>query len=145
MKVLEGLVGENEALKHDNAELQNLLTDSREDIRALREEVEERRAPAPPTPGTMDESRYFPFMDTRAPIGGRHKVRESWASSMSAPAPLSPPRSEGFLSPRMSNPRRRTPSYSISHANRKSVIHPRRSPSEQGDDKPVCLFISESS
>jgi hypothetical protein len=123
-------VSENEALKHDNAELQNLLANSREDIRALREEVEERRAAAPPAPAALEDTRYFPS-------GGRHRVRESWASSMSAPAPLSPPRSDGFLSPRIAPPRLRTPSYSLSHTNRKSVIHTRRSPSDQGDDRPV--------
>lgn len=43
-KVLESLVADNENLKHDNAELQNLLADAREDVRALHEEVEEHRA-----------------------------------------------------------------------------------------------------
>ncbi|KAH9948736.1 hypothetical protein B0H21DRAFT_210945 [Amylocystis lapponica] len=43
-KVLESLVADNEALKRDNAELQNLLTESREDMHTLQEEVEERRA-----------------------------------------------------------------------------------------------------
>lgn len=47
MKVLESLVADNENLKHDNAELQNLLTDTREDVRALQEEVEEHRANVP--------------------------------------------------------------------------------------------------
>lgn len=44
MKVLESLVADNEALKRDSAELQNLLAESREDLRALQEEMEERRA-----------------------------------------------------------------------------------------------------
>jgi hypothetical protein len=131
-------VSENEALKHDNAELQNLLADSREDIRALREEVEERRAAAPPAPAALEDTRYFlSHIDTKLHTGGRHRVKESWASSMSAPAPLSPPRSDGFLSPQMPTARMRTPSYSLSYVNRKSVIHPRRSPSDQGDDRPV--------
>jgi cysteinyl-tRNA synthetase len=43
-KVLESLVADNENLKHDNAELQNLLTEAREDVHALQEEVEENRA-----------------------------------------------------------------------------------------------------
>lgn len=43
-KVLESLVADNENLKHDNAELQNLLTEAREDVHALQEEVEESRA-----------------------------------------------------------------------------------------------------
>lgn len=130
-------MSENEALKHDNAELQNLLADSREDIRALREEVEERRAAAPPTPAALEDTRYFPHIDTKMHTGGRHRVKESWASSMSAPAPLSPPRSDGFLSPRIPAAMMRAPSYSLSYANRKSMVHPRRSPSDQGDDRPV--------
>ena len=47
MKVLESLVADNENLKHDTAELQNLLADAREDVRALQEEVEEHRLAAP--------------------------------------------------------------------------------------------------
>ncbi|EED81094.1 predicted protein [Postia placenta Mad-698-R] len=43
-KILESLVADNEALKRDNAELQNMLAETREDVRALQEEVEERRA-----------------------------------------------------------------------------------------------------
>ncbi|KAI0340880.1 hypothetical protein BDW22DRAFT_1430533 [Trametopsis cervina] len=43
-KVLESLVADNEALKHDNAELQNLLSEAREDLRVLQEEIDERRA-----------------------------------------------------------------------------------------------------
>ncbi|TCD61395.1 hypothetical protein EIP91_008516 [Steccherinum ochraceum] len=43
-KVLESLVADNEVLKRDNAELQNILTETREDLRTLQEEVDERRA-----------------------------------------------------------------------------------------------------
>ena len=41
--MLESLVADNEALKHDYAEVQNILSETREDLRALQEEVEERR------------------------------------------------------------------------------------------------------
>ncbi|KAJ7034158.1 hypothetical protein C8F04DRAFT_1395617 [Mycena alexandri] len=41
--VLETLVSDNETLKRDNAELQTLLADAREDCRALQEEVEDGR------------------------------------------------------------------------------------------------------
>lgn len=37
-------MADNEALKRDNAELQNLLGEAREDLRVLQEEVEEQRA-----------------------------------------------------------------------------------------------------
>lgn len=43
-KVLESLVADNEALKRDNAELQHLLDETREDIRTLQDEVDEHRA-----------------------------------------------------------------------------------------------------
>ncbi|KAG8734387.1 hypothetical protein FRC11_002329 [Ceratobasidium sp. 423] len=44
MRVLEALVADNEALKRDAAELQNMLTESREDVRMLQEEIAEMRA-----------------------------------------------------------------------------------------------------
>lgn len=47
-EVLESLVNDNEALKRDNAELQHLLMESREEIHVLQEEVEEQRANPPP-------------------------------------------------------------------------------------------------
>ncbi|KAJ7181584.1 hypothetical protein C8R43DRAFT_273424 [Mycena crocata] len=46
--VLETLVDDNETLKRDNAELQTLLADAREDCRALQEEVEDQRVNPPP-------------------------------------------------------------------------------------------------
>lgn len=49
-KVLESLVNDSETLKRDNAELQRLLTESREDLHALQEEVDEQRANPPPSP-----------------------------------------------------------------------------------------------
>lgn len=45
--MLESLVQDNETLKHDNAELQHLLTDTREDFAALQEEYEEYKANPP--------------------------------------------------------------------------------------------------
>jgi chromosome segregation ATPase len=48
-EVMESLVADNEALKRDIAELQNLLAESREDMRTLREEMEEARVHVLPT------------------------------------------------------------------------------------------------
>ncbi|KAJ3788914.1 hypothetical protein GGU10DRAFT_344963 [Lentinula aff. detonsa] len=45
--VLESLVKDNEGLKRDNAELQTLLAESRDDLHALQQEVEEQRANMP--------------------------------------------------------------------------------------------------
>jgi chromosome segregation ATPase len=55
--VLKQLVDDNERLKRDNAELQTLLAESRDDLHALQQEVEEQHAsmPVPPPhsrPGT---------------------------------------------------------------------------------------------
>jgi hypothetical protein len=49
--VLESLVNDNDTLKHDNAELQNLLAASREEIHLLQQEVEEHRANSPSRAG----------------------------------------------------------------------------------------------
>lgn len=48
-KVLESLVADNEDLKRGNTELQSLLQESRDDVRALQQEIEELRATPPPT------------------------------------------------------------------------------------------------
>lgn len=45
-EILETLVADNEVLKKDTAELQNLLAESREDNRVLRDELEEAKATA---------------------------------------------------------------------------------------------------
>lgn len=50
--VIESLVDDNEALKRNHAELQNLLAEAREEINALQEEVEEQRA-NPPSRGMI--------------------------------------------------------------------------------------------
>ena len=75
--MMESLVADNEALKRDVAELQNLLTESREELRTLQEEVEETRA----LPGAM----------RRISSSGRpgHNHTHSWASSFGQ-RPVSP-------------------------------------------------------
>jgi regulator of replication initiation timing len=145
-RVLESLVSENEALKHDNAELQNMLADSREDVRTLREEVEEQRAAAPYRQ-EQEQSHFLPLrLDGVLPspaFSRGHHVKESWASSSSAPLPRSPTHNDGLLSPRMSGSRMRTSSYSIAQAARNSFSRT----SDNGDDKSsvssfhISLFI----
>lgn len=44
-------MADNETLKRDIAELQNLLLESRDDVRTLRDELEERRALMPAADG----------------------------------------------------------------------------------------------
>ena len=83
---MESLVADNEALKRDVAELQNYLTDSREEVRMLRDEVEESKVNAAGT--------------SRVPSAGsrtRHNHAQSWASSFGR-APLSPPLRSGSVS-----------------------------------------------
>ena len=50
---MESLVADNEALKRDVAELQNLLVESREDSRVLRDEFDELKAHVPSLPEGM--------------------------------------------------------------------------------------------
>jgi uncharacterized protein YaaN involved in tellurite resistance len=54
--VLESLVTDTDSLKHDNAELENLLAESREEIHLLQQEVEEHRANPPSSAGGKSSS-----------------------------------------------------------------------------------------
>ena len=56
--VLGSLVNDNDTLKHDNAELQNLLAESREETYRLQQEVAEHRVNPPSRAGGKCE--YFP-------------------------------------------------------------------------------------
>lgn len=49
--MLESLVADNETLKRDVAELQNLLVEARDDVRTLRDELEDHRALVPAVDG----------------------------------------------------------------------------------------------
>lgn len=44
LKVVGSLIDDNDSLKRDNAELQSLLAEAREDIQHMQEELEEQRA-----------------------------------------------------------------------------------------------------
>ena len=57
-RMMESLVADNEALKRDIAEAQNLLTESREDNRQLRDEVEELKASMAVPPEGMCQSSH---------------------------------------------------------------------------------------
>ncbi|KAL5529974.1 hypothetical protein ACEPAF_6231 [Sanghuangporus sanghuang] len=84
-QMMESLVADNEALKRDVAELQNLLAESREELRTMQEELEETRV----LPGVM----------RRISSSGRpgHNYTHSWASSFgqqpASPVPRSGARS----------------------------------------------------
>jgi hypothetical protein len=80
--ILEKLVADGEALKRDNAELQNLLTESRSELRALTEEVQEYRAAASPVhPGlffrTSSEDRSFVVLPSQLDSGYGFEIRIS--------------------------------------------------------------------
>jgi DNA repair exonuclease SbcCD ATPase subunit len=49
-RVLESLVDDNETLQRDNGELQRLLSETREDVHTLQQDLEEQRANAYPYP-----------------------------------------------------------------------------------------------
>ena len=81
-QVMESLVADNEALKRDIAELQNLLAESREDVRVLREEVQEAHAHVSAAPGDSVKA-------IANSVRLAHKRNYSWASSFGQ-TPLSP-------------------------------------------------------
>ncbi|KAJ4486463.1 hypothetical protein C8R41DRAFT_768738 [Lentinula lateritia] len=74
--VLESLVNDNEGLKRDNAELQSLLAESRDDLHALQQEVEERRADMP-----MKSPRSHAGTPLHANFGRSHHYSGSLSSS----------------------------------------------------------------
>ena len=76
-KVLESLVADNEALKRDNAELQNLLAQEREELHTMQEELEERRASD--TPFTRSHrfthsGASFTLHDTSGPLSPTFQI-----------------------------------------------------------------------
>ncbi|KAF9504189.1 hypothetical protein BS47DRAFT_1442992 [Hydnum rufescens UP504] len=78
--ILEKLVADGEALKRDNAELQNLLTESRSELRALTEEVQEYRAVASPVhPGLFfrasSEDKSFVILQSQLDSGYGFEIR----------------------------------------------------------------------
>ncbi|CAE6442287.1 unnamed protein product [Rhizoctonia solani] len=88
MRVLEALVADNEALKRDAAELQNMLTESREDVRMLQEEIAEMRARGEggqeplaedATDMSFTRSTPPPYNSLSQGLGG-HGRNASWAS-----------------------------------------------------------------
>lgn len=87
-QILETLVADNELLKKDTAELQNLLAEAREDNRVLRDEVEEAKATvlvsgstnvATPTSSTW----YHPSSGRITPSFRSHRQTDSVASARS--------------------------------------------------------------
>ncbi|KAI0737703.1 hypothetical protein C8Q80DRAFT_1294198 [Daedaleopsis nitida] len=76
-QVLESLVADNEALKRDNAELQNLLAAEREELHTLQEELEERRASDTPFRRGhrfTHSGNSFTYHDTSAPLSPTFQI-----------------------------------------------------------------------
>lgn len=88
-RILESLVADNEAIKRDNAELQNMLTESREELRLAREELAELHAtaflspsPIPPTPSP----RAMTPVSSKVPTHTRRQSSSKGGSGWVAPA-----------------------------------------------------------
>ncbi|KAF8627860.1 hypothetical protein AX15_004207 [Amanita polypyramis BW_CC] len=100
-RVLESLVNDNEILKRDNAELQILLSDCREDLHALQEEVEEQRAIQGPSPRTLKHKRSIAASisakEFSMPVPGKRNT--SLERSLHAFEPLTPETNHRPLSP----------------------------------------------
>jgi hypothetical protein len=134
VQMLESLASETEALKHGNAELQNLLNDSREEIRALREEVEEHRAAsASPLPGQSGDGTTWSLNAETARFQRTHRSNASWAGY------IPPPRRSSFGT-RVPIARAHSPNYSIS---RKSINRARRSPSEEPSEDRTLIHVED--
>ncbi|KAJ3501719.1 hypothetical protein NLJ89_g9213 [Agrocybe chaxingu] len=112
--VLESLVQDNETLQRDNAELQHLLSEAREDLHALQEEVEESRANPPPpsrSGANTPHSRHFhsgsvtsmfsPRVRRNASSDGTSKRRQAPAQIdvRLSPVPPGPPTPNALRSP----------------------------------------------
>ena len=137
-QILESLASENEALKHDNAELQNLLNDSREEIRTLREEVEEQRAAsASPLPSQSGDVTTWSLNAETARFQRTHRHNASWASSFTGYVPS--PRRSSFGT-RVPIARAHSPNYSIS---RKSITKAPRSPSAERSEDHTLIHVED--
>ncbi|KAF6748930.1 hypothetical protein DFP72DRAFT_915002 [Ephemerocybe angulata] len=105
--VLETLVNDNDVLKRDNAELQRLLTESREDLHIMQEEVEEQRAnmyPLPRSGPSTPLTRHFQGGSvtslTLSPHTANRRTFASEASSRNQQTePLTPDSTRRPLSP----------------------------------------------
>ncbi|KAF5334399.1 hypothetical protein D9611_013522 [Ephemerocybe angulata] len=105
--VLETLVNDNDVLKRDNAELQRLLTESREDLHVMQEEVEEQRAnmyPLPRSGPSTPLTRHFQGGSvtslTLSPHTANRRTFASEASSRNQQTePLTPDSTRRPLSP----------------------------------------------
>ncbi|KIO22023.1 hypothetical protein M407DRAFT_28438 [Tulasnella calospora MUT 4182] len=90
-KILENLVADNEAIKRDNAELQNMLTESREELRLARDELAELQAttflapsPIPPTPSPRAVTPSSFKIPTHARRQSSSKGGSGWAPPATA-------------------------------------------------------------
>jgi hypothetical protein len=85
-KILETLVADNEDLKRNNAELQNLLGESREDVHALNEELDELRAAAAakPPPRLFLLQFRIAYHSNRAITAERSNYRHKYTNSASS-------------------------------------------------------------
>lgn len=90
-QILESLVADNELLKKDTAELQNLLAEAREDNRVLRDEVEESKAAVLVTGNTSggittptSSTWYHPSSGRITPSFRSHRYTDSMASARSS-------------------------------------------------------------
>ena len=134
VQMLESLASENEALKHGSAELQNLLNESREEIRTLREEVEEHRAAsASPLPGQSGDGTTWSLNAETARFQRTHRSNASWAGYV-------PSARRSSFGTRVPIARAHSPNYSIS---RKSINRAPRSPSTEPSEDRTLIHVED--
>ncbi|KAL4264045.1 hypothetical protein AB1N83_005191 [Pleurotus pulmonarius] len=98
LKVVGSLIDDNDSLKRDNAELQSLLAEAREDMQHLQEELDEQRANpislggASAFPGIQIHSGSVPASSTMEHLGRRRRPSSLSRHPFQAPRPDLPPR-----------------------------------------------------
>lgn len=80
-KMLTSLVQDNETLKHDNAELQQLLNDSREDFATLQGDFEEYKANPPVFRSGGKSQDSFVLVLRLSPFISQHSTLETFPPS----------------------------------------------------------------
>ncbi|KDQ29558.1 hypothetical protein PLEOSDRAFT_1064358 [Pleurotus ostreatus PC15] len=114
LKVVGSLIDDNDSLKRDNAELQSLLAEAREDIQHMQEELEEQRANptslggAAAFHGLQVHSGSVPASSTMEQLGRRRRPSSLSRHPFQLPTPDLPPRP---LSPADSFATSETPSF----------------------------------
>ncbi|RDB19916.1 hypothetical protein Hypma_012965 [Hypsizygus marmoreus] len=164
--VLESLVNDNETLKRDNAELQTMLTESREEIHTLQEEVEDHRVKPPSrtgagtprlkqhiftgsVPASLGKDNPMPFLNPRsASLERKYRRPFEPLTPDTSRRPLSPADSLTPSEPRWPSFSQPHPRYPASHisieVDESSIEHDDPSSPEKPKNHKILLLLTRS-